>query len=123
MPVVLVGGVVQQRHRDTGGNVTAYSIRWPDGRVTLHPKGHVQVAPPDWAQAEGEEWRRVPSTTLVAYHPADRLWIAEDLTRRGCWASGVTPTEAFLALGAVGIDYDETLSSPHQPEGVNPWTT
>lgn len=76
--------------------------------------------PPDWAQEPGEEWRRVPSTLLIAWHPEDRIWIAEDLTRRGCWHSAPTPDEALAGLQLAAEHYDDVFGSDPSRLPVGP---
>jgi hypothetical protein len=64
---------------------------------------------PEWAQSPGEEWRRVPSTILIAWHREDAIWIAEDLTRRGCWHSAPTPDGALAGLRLAAEHYDDVF--------------
>jgi predicted RNase H-like HicB family nuclease len=82
-----------------------------------------QYGPPAEAQAPGEEWRRVPSTMLITWHPDDGLWIAEDLTRRGAWASGATPDSALEALREAVTTYDETFETRSNSGGARPVTS
>lgn len=76
------------------------------------------IDPDDLVQCD-EEWRLVPSTKLIAWHAEDGIWIAEDLRRRGCWASGTTPDEALRALEDVIEDeveaFDDASVGPGQP--------